>query len=101
MRACKRACAYFAFSQGYAYADVFLWAPLQFAGSIGMLAGQQWGFLLALVASIPYVYTAIPIFIWDRDLGFRENTLFYWLIVWGIWPLFGVIQFVYCFARLA
>lgn len=53
--------AYFAYNQGYAWADVFLWAPLQTAGSIGMLLGQQWGYLLALAASIPYLYTAITI----------------------------------------
>ena len=92
--------AYFAFNQGYAWADSFLWAPLQIAGSIGMLLGQRWGFLLALAASIPYVYTAIPIFIWDRDMGFRENTLFYWLIVWGMFPAYGVLAGVYTFVRL-
>lgn len=92
--------AYFAFNQGYAWADSFLWAPLQIAGSIGMLLGQRWGFLLALAAAVPYVYTAIPIFIWDRDMGFRENTLFYWLIVWGMFPAYGVLEGVYAFVRL-
>lgn len=56
--------AYFAFNQGYAWADLLLWAPLQILGSIGMLLGERWGFLLALVASVPYVYTAITIFVW-------------------------------------
>ena len=92
--------AYFAFNQGFAYADPFLWAPFQIAGSIGMLMGQRWGFLLALVASLPYLYTAITIFIWDRDLGFRKPTLGYWVVIWGMWPLFGAIQLVYCFMRL-
>lgn len=77
--------AYFAYNQGYAWADPFFWAPLQLAGSIGMLLGQRWGFLLALVASVPFWYTAITIFIWDRDLGFRQNTVTYWAIIWGIW----------------
>lgn len=94
------ATAYFAYNQGYAWADVFFWAPLQVAGSIGMLLGHRWGFLLALAASVPFVYTAVTNFIWDRDLGFRENTFTYWVIIWGIWPLFGVIEGVYCFARL-
>ena len=92
--------AYFAFNQGFAWADPFFWAPLQIAGSIGMLLGYEWGFLLALAASVPYVYTAITIFIWDRDLGFRENTLMYWVIVWGIWPAFGILQGIYTFTRL-
>jgi hypothetical protein len=93
--------AYFAFNQGFAWADPFFWAPLQVAGSIGMLAGERWGFLLALAASVPYIYTGITIFIWDRDLGFRKRSFTYWVIVWAMWPAYGVIEGVYCFVRLA
>lgn len=92
--------AYFAFNQGYAWADVFLWAPIQIAGSVGMLLGERWGFLLALVASVPYVYTAITIYIWDRDLEFRQSTFVYWVIIWAIWPVFGLIQGIYSLTRL-
>ncbi len=92
--------AYFAFNQGYAWADAVFWAPLQIAASIGMLLGHRWGFLLALVASVPFWYTAIPIFIWDRDLGFRQNTFTYWVFIWGIFPVFGLLQGAYCFVRL-
>ena len=92
--------AYFAFNQGYAWADAVFWAPLQIAGSIGMLAGQRWGFLVALIASVPFWYTAIPIFVWDRDLGFRQRTVTYWIVVWGMWPAFGVVEGVYCLVRL-
>jgi hypothetical protein len=92
--------AYFAFNQGFAWADVLLWGPLQITGSIGMLLGQRWGFLVALLASVPFWYTAVPMFIWDRDLGFREATFNYWVVVWGIWPAFGILETVYCFVRL-
>jgi len=92
--------AYFAFNQGYAWADALLWAPLQIAGSVGMLLGYRWGFLVALMASVPFWYTAVPIFIWDRDLGFRQNTVFYWVVVWGMFPTFGVVEGVYCMIRL-
>jgi hypothetical protein len=92
--------AYFAFNQGFAWADAMFWAPLQISGSIGMLMGERWGFIVALVASVPFWYTAIPIFIWDRDLGFRKNTLGYWLIVWGMWPTYGVVAGLYSALRL-
>ena len=91
--------AYFAFNQGMAWADVVFWAPFQIAGSLGMVLGARWGFLLALVASVPYWYTAITMFIWDRDLGFRRNTVGYWG-VWGMWPAFGLLQMTYCAGRL-
>ena len=92
--------AYFAFNQGFAWADPFLWLPLQVIGSIGMLLGREWGFVFAFAASVPYVYTAIQCFIWDRDLGYRENTLYYWVVVWGMWPAFGLIQGAYALVRL-
>ena len=91
------ATAYFAFNQGYAWADAALWAPVQIAGCIGMLLGQRWGFLLALAASVPFVYSAVPLFIWDRDLGFRKPG---WIITWGMWPVFGAVQFSYCMVTL-
>ena len=89
--------AYFAFNQGYAWADPIFWAPIQLAGSIGMVLGQRWGFLLALAASVPFWYSAIPLFIWDRDMGFRKG---HWLLTWGIWPAYGMCAGVYCFVRL-
>jgi hypothetical protein len=92
--------AYFAFNQSSAWADPFLLVPLQVGGSVGMLLGHQWGFLLGLAASVPFWYSAIFFFIWDRDLGFRQNTLGYWIFTWGMWPAFGVAEGVYCFARL-
>jgi hypothetical protein len=92
--------AYFAFNQGFARADVFAWVPLQIAGSIGMMLGERWGFLLALAGSVPFVYTAFNMFIWDRDLGFRQPTFTYWVFVWGMFPAFGVIEGVYTFVRL-
>ncbi len=92
--------AYFAYNQGYAWADSFFWLPFQLVGSVGMVLGQRWGFLLALVASVPYVYTGFTNFIWDRDLGFRSNTATYWIVIWAMWPVFGIVQGVYCFGRL-
>ncbi|MGA7759850.1 MAG: hypothetical protein WCA57_18570 [Ilumatobacteraceae bacterium] len=92
--------AYFAFNRASAWADPFLWAPLQITGSIGMLFGERWGFLLALMASVPFWYTAVFFYFWDRDLGFRRNTAGYWIVTWGMWPVFGVVESAYCFVRL-
>jgi hypothetical protein len=91
--------AFFAFNQGMAWADVAFWSPIQIAGSIGMLLGDRWGFLLALMGSVPFIYTCITLLIWDRDMEFRENTFKYWS-VWGMFPAFGIVEAVYCFARL-
>ena len=92
--------AYFAVNQGWAWADAVFWGPIQIAGSIGMLLGRRWGFLLALIGATPFWYTAIQIYIWDRDMGIRRPAAGYW-ILWGVWPVVGVVETVYCIARLA
>lgn len=92
--------AYFAFNQGFALADVMFWGPLQLVGSIGMLLGERWGFLFALMGAVPFCYSAIQFFVWDRDMGFRRNTFTYWFVVWGMFPLFGVVEMAYCLWRL-
>lgn len=92
--------AYFAFNQGFARADVFFWLPLQLGGSVGMLLGERWGFLLAMLASVPFWYSAIPFFIWNRELGISRNTFFYWVVIWGMFPAYGLVAGVYCFLRL-
>jgi hypothetical protein len=92
--------AYFAVNQGFAWADTIFWGPIQIAGSVGMLLGRRLGFLLALIGSVPFCYSAIQIFIWDRDMGFRRNTITYWVFVWALFPGFGVLEMVYCLVRL-
>ncbi|MFG1691649.1 hypothetical protein ACGF5M_05805 [Gemmatimonadota bacterium] len=69
-------------------------------GRVGMLLGEQWGFLLALVASVPFWYSAVPLFIWDRDMGFRKKTVAYWVVTWGMFPAYGVVETGYCMVRL-
>ncbi len=91
--------AYFAFNQGLAWADVAFWCPIQIAGCVAMLLGQQWGFLLALMGSVPFVYTGITLYIWDRDMEYRRPTVEYW-VVWAIFPAYGIVEAVYCLARL-
>lgn len=92
--------AYFAFNQASAWADPFLLAPQQIGGSVGMLLGERWGFLLALVASVPFWYSAVFFYLWDRDLRIRRPTFEYWVITWGMWPAFGLLEGAYCFVRL-
>jgi hypothetical protein len=92
--------AFFAYNQGWAWSDSLFWGPIQLAGSVGMLLGHRWGFLMALIGSVPFWYSAISLFIWDRDLGIRKPTLYYWVIIWGMFPAFGVLEMVYCFIRL-
>lgn len=91
--------AYFAVNLGWAWADVLLWGPIQIAGSLGLLLGMRWGFLLALMGSVPFLYTAITIFIWDRDMHLRQRTWKYW-VLWGMFPAFGAVEAIYCFGRL-
>ncbi len=91
--------AYFAFNQGFAWVDAVFWLPLQLVGSFGMVLGAKWGFLLALMASVPFWYSAVPLLIWNRALGIQKNTARDW-IAWGVFPAYGLVSGGYCLGRL-
>ncbi|MDC1142132.1 hypothetical protein OAU50_03500 [Planctomycetota bacterium] len=91
--------AYFAFNKGLAWADVIFWGPLQFASCIGILACERWGYVFAMGSAVPFIYTGITLFVWDREMGIRESTTSYWAL-WAVFPVFGAIQFLYCSWRL-
>ena len=29
-----------------------------------------------------------------------QSTVMYWVVIWAMWPAFGVVEGVYCFVRL-
>jgi hypothetical protein len=91
--------AYFAFNQGYAWADTLFWGPIQILGSVGMILGFRWGFVAGLIGSVPFWYSAINLFIWDRAMGYRKNTVQYW-VIWAVFPAFGLLEMLYCAGRL-
>ena len=84
--------AYFAFNQGFAWADPLLWAPLQIAGSIGMLLGERWGFLLALTTERLSMRPEMRLFLAVGFLGSYTTFSTYMvesLYLWrdgGLWP---------------
>ena len=48
----------------------------------------------------PSIHTVVQAFLWDRDIAFRQITLYYWAFIWAGWPAFGVVEMVSCFVRL-
>ena len=87
--------AYFAFNLGFAWADVVYWAPVQLTGSVGMLMGHRWGLVLGLIGSVPFWYSAVPLLVWDRHMGYGDGTVKYW-VLWGLFPAYGILEMVYC-----
>ncbi len=52
------------------------------------------------MASVPFWYSAILIFVWDRDMGVRRNTVHYWIVILGMFPAYGIIEGIHCFTTL-
>jgi len=79
--------------RGSAWADILLYTPLQIAASVGMLLGHEWGFLLGIACGAVMIYLYILIFV-------VKSTLYFWVIDWGVWPVFASVESFYAFYRL-
>ena len=92
--------AYFAWNVGFAWADVVVTLPLQLIAGAGVFRGKRWGYALLVAASVPYVYSALPCLVWDRSFHVDQPTIFWWAIVFALWPVFGLLQFIIAFLVL-
>lgn len=93
---------HFRSSYGIAWADLIFQFPLMAAGSVGVIMGQAWGYVLwAAVAAIA-VWANIVLWFSEREYVYPAwGPLAYYTICWGFFVYWGVAVFVYAVLRLS
>lgn len=89
-------------SYGIALADVIFWLPLLAAGSIGVLLGRAWGYVMWGVSGAISVYISIILFLTEREYVYPAvGPLVYYTIFWGFFVYWGVAAVAYASLRLS
>ncbi len=90
------------FSYGIGWADLVFWLPLLVAGSIGVLLGQQWGYVLWAASGAISVYISIVLWFAEREYVYPSaGPLVYYTYLWGFFVYWGIAVVVYSVLRLA
>ena len=86
---------------GFAWADWILLAPLLVAGSIGVLSGQAWGYVLWAAAGAISLYINIVLWILERQYVYpSQGPLVYFTYYWGFFVYWGTAVLIYSIVRL-
>ncbi|KPJ89297.1 MAG: hypothetical protein AMS17_02510 [Spirochaetes bacterium DG_61] len=89
-------------SYGIALSDLIFWLPLLAAGSIGVILGRIWGYILWGVSGAISVYISIILLFTEREYVYPSvGPLVYYTIFWGFFVYWGVATIAYATLRLS
>ena len=93
---------HFRLSLGAAVADWLFFVPLFAAGSIGVLLGQSWGYVLFAAAGACSLYINIILWFTEKEYVYpTRGPLRYFTYYWGFFVYWGVLTLAYSIARIA
>ena len=92
---------HFRSAYGFAWADWILLVPLGVAGSIGVLLGQPWGYVLWAAAGTISLYSNVVLWFMEREYVYpSRGPLAYYTYYWGFFVLWGAAALSYSALRL-
>ena len=87
---------------GAAWADWLFFAPLFVGGSIGVLLGQSWGYLLFGAAGACSLYVNIILWFTEKEYVYpSRGPLRYFTYYWGFFVYWGALALVYSALRIS
>jgi len=89
------------FCYGTGWADLMMQFPPLIAGSIGVILGQSWGYMLWVAGATVAVYISIVLWFVEREHVYPNfGPLVYYTYYWGIWVYWAVIAIGYGLLRI-
>ena len=93
---------HFRLALGAAWADWLFFVPVFVAGSIGMLLGQTWGYVLFGAAGACSLYINIILWFTEKEYVYpTRGPLRYFTYYWGFFMYWGGLALAYSLARLS
>lgn len=93
---------HFKFAQGGAWADWLFFGPLFVAGSIGVLLGQSWGYVLFGAAGACSLYINIILWFTEKEYVYpKRGPLKYFTYYWGFFVYWGALALAYSVVRIS
>jgi len=93
---------HFRMSLGAAWADWLFFTPLFVAGSIGVLLGHAWGYVVLGAAGACSLYINIILYFTEKEYVYpTRGALRYFTYYWGFFMYWGALALAYSVLRLS
>ena len=87
---------------GAAWADWLFFAPLFLAGSIGVLLGETWGYVLFGAAGACSLYINVILWFTEKEYVYpTRGPLKYFTYFWGFFVYWGALALAYSAIRVS
>ena len=74
--------------------------PLLLSGNIGVLLGQQWGYIVWIILGVVSVYFSIVFWVMEKEYTYPSyGPLAYYTYFWGFYLYWGTAAVVYTIVR--
>jgi hypothetical protein len=92
---------HFRLAYGMAWADWIVVVPFAVSGSIGVIQGQAWGYVLWAAAGAISLHINIVLWFVEREYVYpSRGPLAYYTYYWGFFVVWGALALVYAVLRL-
>ena len=92
---------HFRFSYGGAWADWIVQLPLLVTGSVGVLLGQPWGYVLWVAVGSICLYINVILWFSEREYVYSNwGPLVYYTWYWGFYVYWGLAVIAYGLLRI-
>ena len=92
---------HFLAAYGLAWADLIIWLPAIAVGSIGVLLGYHWGYIVWAISGAISVYISITLWFMEREYVYPSKGPWpYYTFYWGFFIYWGVAAVAYSIIRL-
>jgi hypothetical protein len=93
---------HFRSAYGMAWVDWLLWLPLLGVGSVGVLLGEVWGYVVWAAAGAISVYINVVLWFIEKEYVYPSRGPFrYFTYYWGFFVYWGALAVGYTILRLA
>ena len=93
---------HFKSAYAFAWADWLVIMPLLVAGNIGVLMGQQWGYIIWVALGSLSIYFSIVFWVMEKEYTYPScGPLAYYTYYWGFFLYWGIAVIVYSALRFA
>jgi hypothetical protein len=93
---------HFRFALGAAWADWLLVVPLLLLGSIGVILGHAWGYVLWGASGSISLYINIILWFMEKEYVYpSRGALIYYTYYWGFFVYWGALALAYAAVRLS
>jgi hypothetical protein len=93
---------HFRMAVGAAWADWLFFVPIFAVGTVGMLLGQSWGYVLFGAAGACSLYINVILWFTEKEYVYpSRGPLRYFTYYWGFFVYWGVLALAYSVLRIA